>query len=41
MAGTLITAFIILGSVALFIGLFRYVHKRDQRRDAAREQQGS
>jgi heme/copper-type cytochrome/quinol oxidase subunit 4 len=34
---TIITALIVLGFIALVIGLLMFVHKRDQKREAAKK----
>ena len=36
--GTAITALSLLGFVALIIGIFRFVHKRDQRLENAKQE---
>lgn len=38
---TIITAVVILAFIASFIGLFRYAHKRDEKREAARKLKAS
>jgi uncharacterized membrane protein HdeD (DUF308 family) len=34
---TIITALAVLGFIALVVGLLMYVHKRDQKREAAKK----